>query len=85
MSVCVEKHGFSNSSVKNTLPTPPTSTLKERVPRICEEPLTENYVLAELIATNIPQIIFWKSGNRAKVDFVVLFGVAIVPVEVKTA
>ena len=46
--------------------------------------LTENYVLCELVnnQNNIPY--YWKSKNIAEVDFVVQFGMHIVPIEVKS-
>ena len=47
--------------------------------------LTENYVLTELIPQGVPRVCFWKSGNRAEVDFVVQEGANVVPVEVKAA
>ncbi|MDV0443500.1 ATP-binding protein [Methanorbis rubei] len=47
--------------------------------------LTENYVLAELAAQDIGPIFFWKSGNRAEVDFVLQIKTEIIPIEVKSA
>ncbi len=47
--------------------------------------LTENYVLTELVAQGIERVGFWKSGNRAEVDFVVQEAAEIIPVEVKAA
>lgn len=47
--------------------------------------LTENFVLTELRARGLSRVCFWKSGNRAEVDFVVQLGSAVIPVEVKAA
>ena len=47
--------------------------------------LTENYVLTELITQGAQDVFFWKSNNKAEVDFVVQEGANVVPVEVKAA
>ena len=46
--------------------------------------MTENYVLTELVAStgNIP--FYWRSGNRAEVDFVIRIRGMNVPIEVKS-
>ncbi|MDP3058333.1 MAG: DUF4143 domain-containing protein, partial [bacterium] len=46
--------------------------------------LTENYVLCELVSLQEDVPFYWKSGNTAEVDFVVQFGMDIVPLEVKS-
>ena len=45
--------------------------------------LTENYALCELISLGIESY-YWKSKKIAEVDFVVQFGMDIVPIEVKS-
>jgi hypothetical protein len=46
--------------------------------------LTENYALTELLAAFGAEPYFWRSGNRAEVDFVLQLGADIVPIEVKS-
>jgi len=45
--------------------------------------LTENYVAQALTANNFP-LYYWKSDNRAEVDFVIQKGEYVIPVEVKS-
>jgi len=45
--------------------------------------LTENYVLNELIASTGEVPFYWRSGNKAEVDFVHMFDDRIIPIEVK--
>lgn len=45
--------------------------------------LTEQYVLQELTAMNIPSIYYWTSEATAEVDFVFSKGTDIIPLEVK--
>jgi len=46
-------------------------------------PLTENYVLMQLIAAG-HQPYSWRSGNTAEVDFLIQYGTEVVPIEVKS-
>ena len=46
--------------------------------------LTENYVLCELVNQYDDSPYYWKSGNRAEVDFIVQNHMDIVPIEVKS-
>jgi len=46
--------------------------------------LTENYVLCELLHGMEQTPFFWRSGNIAEVDFILQYGMDIVPVEVKS-
>jgi len=46
--------------------------------------MTENYVLTELITSTEAVPFYWRSGNRAEVDFVHLIRDIIVPIEVKS-
>jgi len=47
--------------------------------------VAENFVLCELVNKNGDTPYYWKSENRAEVDFVVQSGMDIVPIEVKSA
>lgn len=47
--------------------------------------LTENFVLTELIASSGETPYYWKSQNKAEVDFITQIGTEIVPIEVKSA
>ena len=44
--------------------------------------IAENYVATQLVANHIP-LIYWKSGNKAKVDFILYNDEGIIPIEVK--
>lgn len=44
--------------------------------------IAENYVATQLIANNNP-LIYWESGNKAEVDFILYNDDGIIPVEVK--
>lgn len=46
--------------------------------------LTENYVLTELMASSGETPYYWKSQNKAEVDFITQAGSEIVPLEVKS-
>jgi predicted AAA+ superfamily ATPase len=46
--------------------------------------MTENYVLTELTAYAGGPLFYWRSGNKAEVDFVHLIKDVIVPIEVKS-
>jgi len=46
--------------------------------------MTENYFLEEWMQQRETPPFYWKSGNTAEVDFVVQYGSAIIPVEVKS-
>ena len=46
--------------------------------------MTENYVLTELVASTGDVPYYWRSGNRAEVDFVHMISDVIVPIEVKS-
>lgn len=46
--------------------------------------MTENYVMTELQAANLPAW-FWRSGNTAEVDFLTDYHGQIIPIEVKSA
>ena len=46
--------------------------------------MAENYVLTELAASAEGTPFYWRSGNKAEVDFVHMIGDAIVPIEVKS-
>jgi len=46
--------------------------------------MTENYVLTEMMASLEGTPYYWRSGNKAEVDFVHMIGEAIVPIEVKS-
>ncbi|MBP5366006.1 MAG: ATP-binding protein [Bacteroidales bacterium] len=46
--------------------------------------LTENYVAQALAANNYP-LYYWKSDNRAELDFVIQQGENVVPIEVKSS
>ena len=65
----------------------PAEALLTRTPYTAEirGALTENYVLTELVARDVSPVCFWRSGNRAEVDFVVQQGVSVLPLEVKAA
>ena len=65
----------------------PAEALLTRTPYTAEirGALIENYVLTELVARDVSPVCFWRSGNRAEVDFVVQQGVSVLPLEVKAA
>ena len=44
--------------------------------------IAENYVATQLVANNIP-LIYWESGNKAEVDFILYNDGGIIPIEVK--
>ena len=44
--------------------------------------IAENYVATQLVANNIP-LIYWESGNKAEVDFILYNDNGIIPIEVK--
>lgn len=44
--------------------------------------IAENYVATQLVANNIP-LIYWESGNKAEVDFILYNDDGIIPIEVK--
>ena len=44
----------------------------------------ENFVLQQFISMNIFPVYYWTSGNLAELDFVILSGNKILPVEVKS-
>lgn len=44
--------------------------------------IAENYVATQLVANNIP-LIYWESGNQAKIDFILYNDDGIIPIEVK--
>lgn len=44
----------------------------------------ENFVLQQLIAMNFSPIHYWTSGNVAELDFIIMHGTDILPVEVKS-
>lgn len=46
--------------------------------------LTENYVLCELVNLHDAPMFYWKSENKAEVDFIVQHDMDIVPIEVKS-
>lgn len=46
--------------------------------------LTENYVATELVANKVP-LIYWESGNRAELDFILYNEDGIIPIEVKAS
>lgn len=46
--------------------------------------LTENYVLCELIASGFQKEWYWSSSGKAEVDFVLQYGISVVPIEVKS-
>ncbi|MFW5647813.1 MAG: ATP-binding protein [Candidatus Alkaliphilus sp. MAG34] len=46
--------------------------------------ITENYVLCELVNNRNEVPFYWKSKNIAEVDFVMQFGMYIIPIEVKS-
>ena len=62
----------------------PAEALLTRTPYTAEirGALTENYVLTELVARDVSPVCFWRSGNRAEVDFVVKIGKYTLPFEV---
>jgi predicted AAA+ superfamily ATPase len=47
--------------------------------------MTENYVLCELVNLHGDLPFYWRSGNRAEVDFIAQFDEKIVPIEVKAS
>ena len=46
--------------------------------------IAENYVATQLIANDIP-LIYWESGNKAEIDFVLYNNDGIIPIEVKAS
>lgn len=46
--------------------------------------MTENYVLTELVTSTESIPFFWRSGNKAEVDFVHMIKDKIIPIEVKS-
>ncbi len=46
--------------------------------------IAENFVLQQFISMNIFPVYYWTSGNLAELDFVILSGNKILPVEVKS-
>lgn len=44
--------------------------------------IVENYVATQLVSNNIP-LIYWESGNKAEVDFILYNDDGIIPIEVK--
>ena len=44
--------------------------------------IAENYVATQLVANEIP-LIYWQSGNKAKIDFLIYNDDGIIPIEVK--
>ena len=46
--------------------------------------MTENFVLGELINQFETDWFYWKSGNTAEVDFILLHDTNIIPIEVKS-
>ncbi|MCL2165589.1 MAG: ATP-binding protein [Oscillospiraceae bacterium] len=44
---------------------------------------TANYVHSELLGMFGDELFFWRSGNAAEVDFIIQFGVDLIPVEIK--
>lgn len=44
--------------------------------------IAENYVATQLVAKNIP-LMYWESGNRAEIDFILYNNDGIIPIEVK--
>jgi hypothetical protein len=47
--------------------------------------LTENFVLTELLAAKSVTPYFWKSGNKAEVDFVFQDDMLMIPIEAKAS
>ncbi len=45
--------------------------------------ITENYVATQLVANKIP-LIYWESGNKAEIDFILYNDDGIIPIEVKS-
>ena len=64
----------------------PAKALFEETPayREFKGALVENYVLCELVKIHGDPPFYWKSANRAEVDFVSQFEMDIVPIEVKS-
>ena len=46
--------------------------------------IAENYVATQLVANDIP-LIYWESGNKAEIDFVLYNNDGIIPIEVKAS
>lgn len=46
--------------------------------------LAENYILQSLLANGIKCSRYWASGNKAEVEFIVQYGMDVIPIEVKS-
>jgi len=81
------KYYFSDTGVFRRLAGLPASSVDSESPSLSRFRgiLTESYILQSLRQICGDAVWYWKSGNRAEVDFVIQHGKSIVPVEVKTA
>lgn len=81
------KYYFSDTGVFRRMAGLPASSVDSGSPSLSRFRgiLTESYILQSLKQLYGEDVWYWKSGNRAEVDFVIRNGETIVPVEVKTA
>jgi len=81
------KYYFSDTGIFRRLAGLPASSVDSESPSLSRFRgiLTESYILRSLKRISGDAVWYWKSGNRAEVDFVIRIGETIVPVEVKTA